>query len=508
MRKNLIFISALLTGCADNYNDIIQKDMDEHLSKEYKSPIPIEDLKEFPKGRNLMVVGKLPNWLSGVYFRTGPGKFNFGKEDNQSSSHFFDGHAFFTSFNIKSGTIDYHSSMAKTDQYLESVATGKNMLWGVQTAVSTDSIEKRVSRDGQKVMTTNPAVNVVQVGPYFATLGETLLPVTVDPITTETKGVLDYDDEHLKVKKAWESAHPKIDPDSGTLYGMFIEYGLTSDYNVYKINAGSSKREIISKISVKCPGYMHDMSITKNYVVLVESPITVNPMTLLTEKYGFLGAHRWEPNKKTNVYVISKKTGEIVKKVEVDPFFTWHHFNAFENKDGKINIFVRWYDDARAAILVPSATITDKKYNTKAHFVRLEVDIQKEDAKKHIISDIVFEFATVPDHLVGKENRYFYGVIFVQEEAGIAKYDLKTNTYISWNLKNGICGEPRFVPNPNATSEDDGVVMTIAYDPSLRKSFFVVLDAKTLKEIARAEAPQIIPKGLHGAFFPTKTLTK
>ena len=29
----------------------------------------------------------------------------------------------------------------------------------------------------------------------------------------------------------------------------------------------------------------------------------------------------------------------------------------------------------------------------------------------------------------------------------------------------------RFVPNPNATSEDDGVVMTIAYDPSLRKSF-------------------------------------
>lgn len=256
---------------------------------------------------------------------------------------------------------------------------------------------------------------------------------------------------------------------------------------------------------------MHDMSITKNYVVLVESPITVNPMTLLTKKYGFLGAHRWEPKNKTNVYVISKKTGEIVKKVEAEPFFTWHHFNAFEDKDGKINIFVRWYDDARAAVLVPSSTITEeftKKYNTTAHFVRLEVDLKEEKVTKHILSDISFEFATVPDHLVGKENRYFYGVSFVQEEAGIAKYDLKTNTYISWNLKNGICGEPRFVATPNAKSEDDGVVMTIAYDPALSKSFFVVLDAKTLKEIARAEAPQIIPKGLHGAFFPTKNKGK
>lgn len=136
MRKNLIFISALLTGCADNYDEIIQKDMDENLTKEYKSPIPVENLKEFSKGKRLTVVGKLPNWLSGVYFRTGPGKFNFGKEDKQSASHFFDGHAFFTSFNIKNGTIEYHSSMAKTDQFLESVAKGKNMLRGVQSTIS------------------------------------------------------------------------------------------------------------------------------------------------------------------------------------------------------------------------------------------------------------------------------------------------------------------------------------------------------------------------------------
>ena len=164
--------------------------------------------------------------------------------------------------------------------------------------------------------------------PLFCNLRETLLPVTVDPITTETKGVLDYDDEHLKVKKAWESAHPKIDPDSGTLYGMFIEYGLTSDYNVYKINAGSSKREIISKISVKCPSYMHDMSITKNYVVLVESPITVNPMTLLTENMVFLALTVGNLTK-NKCLRYKQKTGEIMKKVEFDRFLYMASFQRF-----------------------------------------------------------------------------------------------------------------------------------------------------------------------------------
>ena len=61
-------------------------------------------------------------------------------------------------------------------------------------------------------------------------------------------------------------------------------------------------------------------------------------------------------------------------------------------------------------------------------------------------------------------------------------------------------GEPVFVPEPGATEENGGVLLSIVLDATAGTSFLLVLDAATLAERARARVPHHIPFGFHGQF--------
>jgi carotenoid cleavage dioxygenase-like enzyme len=58
-----------------------------------------------------------------------------------------------------------------------------------------------------------------------------------------------------------------------------------------------------------------------------------------------------------------------------------------------------------------------------------------------------------------------------------------------------------FVPAPSATAEDDGVLLSVVLDIAQDRSFLLVLDASSLTEEARAEAPHAIPFHFHGNYF-------
>jgi beta,beta-carotene 9',10'-dioxygenase len=69
-------------------------------------------------------------------------------------------------------------------------------------------------------------------------------------------------------------------------------------------------------------------------------------------------------------------------------------------------------------------------------------------------------------------------------------------------MEDFVVGEPVFVPRPGSRVEDDGVVLSIVFDPQTNGSFLLVLDARDLSERARVHAPQRLPFGFHGDFFP------
>lgn len=50
--------------------------------------------------------------------------------------------------------------------------------------------------------------------------------------------------------------------------------------------------------------------------------------------------------------------------------------------------------------------------------------------------------------------------------------------------------------------EDDGVLLSVVLDEVEGKSSMVVVDAKEMKEVGRAEMEGVFPVGFHGVFSP------
>ena len=71
----------------------------------------------------------------------------------------------------------------------------------------------------------------------------------------------------------------------------------------------------------------------------------------------------------------------------------------------------------------------------------------------------------------------------------------------SWHEDGCYPGEPILVREPGNDAEDGGVVLSVVLDARAGRSFLLVLDAESLGELARAEAPHHIPFGFHGQYL-------
>jgi beta,beta-carotene 9',10'-dioxygenase len=96
----------------------------------------------------------------------------------------------------------------------------------------------------------------------------------------------------------------------------------------------------------------------------------------------------------------------------------------------------------------------------------------------------------------GKPYRYVWGT-GIQSRGdfldSILKIDIEAGSAARWYEAGLYPGEPVFVPHPSAGSEDEGVLLSVVLDIDKDRSFLLVLDAATLEERARAEAPHVIP---------------
>ncbi len=83
----------------------------------------------------------------------------------------------------------------------------------------------------------------------------------------------------------------------------------------------------------------------------------------------------------------------------------------------------------------------------------------------------------------------------------LVKIDVRRGDARVWREKGCYPGEAVFVPRPHPRGEDDGVALSVVLDTRRRRSFLLVLDARSFTEIARAEVPHHIPYGFHGNLY-------
>lgn len=448
----------------------------------------------------LPVSGTIPTWLNGSLLRNGPAQFEVG---NNSYRHWFDGLAMLHRFGFDNGSVSYNNKFLRSPEYKGNHAAGK-INFGTFATDPCRSIFQRVMsvfQPGEPGHNGN--VNLTKLAGQFIAMTETPLPVEFDAETLETVGVVNFDDE---IGFVGSTAHPHFDPQRNAGVQHLIGYGRESTYSfAYMPNEKPLRRDVLNHIKVSEPGYVHSFGMTARYLILAEFPFVVNPLRILLSGKPFIENFRWKPEQGTRFLVIDKLSGELVREVQADACFAFHHINAFEDGDDII-VDMSTYEDHQLIEQLYLASLRGEDGGTLSfpEFRRYRLPSDGSRATFETISEYGIELPRINYRYNGQPYRYVYGGSLKRRDNfldALVKIDTHTGHGVQWHEEGTYPGEPVFVAAPDAVAEDEGVLLSVVLDGETGNSFLLVLDAGTFEEIGRSTVPQHIPFGFHGQYF-------
>jgi beta,beta-carotene 9',10'-dioxygenase len=453
----------------------------------------------------LTVEGAFPQWLAGTLLRTGPARFEVGPSRYR---HWFDGLAMLHRFAFGDGTVSYSNRYLDSPAYQAAKSNGRIAYAEFATDPCRSLFRRVVTTFRPRPNGSNANVNVLRFGEDFVALTESPLPVVFDPETLRMLGVAAPAPGQLTV------AHPHRVPRTGDLVSYATHFGASSEYRVY-VREKDDKARVLASLKARRPSYMHSFAITERHAVLVEFPFVVVPAAIPLSGRPFIENFRWKPARGTRFRVVDLETGRLRGEYRGEPFFAFHHVNAFE-RDNTLVVDVCAYDDPEIVKALyldrlrrPDASVP------RATLRRYTVPLDGGTVQSEQLSDVSIELPRI-DYARhnGRPYRYVYGVGGAAEgdfPNRIVKVDVERRASAVWAQAGTYPGEPVFVRQPGAEredsgredsgQEDSGVLLSVVLDPAAGASFLLVLDAANLTEVARAWVPHGIPFGFHGSYF-------
>ena len=449
----------------------------------------------------LPVEGEVPGWLSGSLIRTAPSMFEVGKN---SYKHWFDGLAMLHKFTFeKNGKISYSCKFLESNSYNLAKKKNRIVVGEFGTDPCRDLFQKVASFIQGPLGTDNGCVNINQIGNDFAATTETPHVVIFDTKSLRTKGHFKFEDD---IDGQLTIVHPHYDRE-GTLYSYLIKLGYKTKYHIYSQKAGRPQRKLIASIPTDEAAYMHSLGMTDNYIILTEFPLVTKSLKLRFGLKPFIENYKWQPERGTVIHLIEKYTGSV-RTYKTDAFFCFHHVNAFEEGDDVVFDLVGYPDSSVIDKLYLEPLRSGVIFNATGQLWRFRISGDR--VTKTTISGLPIELPRINYlRFNTRPYQYVYGAgnrtpgNFIDQ---LIKADLNTGRTMTWAHENLYPGEPVFVERPQPQSEDDGVLLSIVLDAERQTSFLLILDAKDLKELARAIVPQHITFGFHGQYYGEKEL--
>jgi carotenoid cleavage dioxygenase-like enzyme len=187
---------------------------------------------------------------------------------------------------------------------------------------------------------------------------------------------------------------------------------------------------------------------------------------------------------------------------ESEPFFTFHHVNAFE-ADGSLVVDLCAYEDPSIIDALYLDRVRADGALPPARARRYTIDLDGGGVDERDLWDGNFELPRIAYRTHnGRPYRFAYGVggeaTWIDR---VVKLDVEAGTATHWESAGCYPSEPVFVPAPDAAGEDEGVLLSVVLDAARGTSFLLVLDAGDLSELARAAVPHHVPFSFHGQFF-------
>jgi carotenoid cleavage dioxygenase-like enzyme len=438
----------------------------------------------------LAVEGSLPGWLRGAFVRNGSARYGFGPIQFR---HWFDGMAFLQRFEFGEGRLEYTGRFIRSESYKAAVAgRAEYQSFATPAARSFGSWLAGVTSSN---ITDNTNVNVVRYGDASVALTEIGAPRCFDPQTLETGDLLKFADD---LGTGPTTAHPVRTGASWVNFSL--KPGLRSEYFVWSLS-GSGPRNVIARIPSKRPAYVHSMGASRRYVILIEYPYRFDPLAMILGGKPYIENFHWSGGE-TLIHLIDLTGAEAPVTSAAEPFFCFHHVNAFDDGDSVVVDLVG-YDDAsivsdlyldRARERAPAAPGLSLR--------RYRVPCNGQDATRDTLSSTRMELPRVD--VRSERPRYVYAPRVGEGDAftdGVLQIDTASRSQRVWERPDESPGEAVFVPNPGGNGETDGVVLFVALNAKQKRSALVVVDAGTFEERARAWAPAILPLGFHGQFW-------
>ncbi len=335
-------------------------------------------------------------------------------------------------------------------------------------------------------------------------LTETTLPVCFD---AETLAVLGDRAYGKQVGGQISIAHPHHDAARRRHYSYVVAFARKSRYRLFSIADADGSERVVAEMGIDKPAYMHSFAMTERYLVLTEFPLVVDPLRLLFASEPFIRNYRWTPERGLRFHVFEKDSGRLVRSVQTDPVFGFHHVNAFEDASNIIVDFVAYKDAQIIDQLYLARLRAGEPVDATGLLTRYVVPLQGSGpvTAKPINATMIELPRTDYDLVAGRPYRYVWGIGRRTKDGFldmIVKIDVGSGEAQTWWQEHCFPGEPVFVPAPDRKQEGEGVLLSVVLDAQRGRSFLLVLDAQTLKEAARAECPHLIPFGLHGSFLP------
>ena len=499
-----------------NEQDVIVKKTKEEAFTKW---MQLESLEEIPHpGRSLVVEGTIPPYVKGTYVKNGPGTFS-DRNKNRRFQHAFDGLAKLQKFAIQEGD------------------NNKNEV--VFTCRFVDSLVKKAALGPLSVLA--PCVSVGPVVPPFPSWQVLLTaaffdntPVHVDNLSssgtfvalTDAAVKMEFDLETLETKG--RLAEPAIEGVQGLVeistahgktrgnatYNYYLEIGLDGSLWAHLVRTHTTSRTSIGKVRVEKVSYVHDVSITDNYAILCRCPLYLDFASMTNTEKGILQTCQYDPTAKSLIHVFDLKGqpgSSPVATFETEAFFHYHHVNAYEDNN-KIVLDILAYPNGDQAtsedgFLLMENMLSEERRLRKVRessLWRWELDLS-EGASREVVPDkkimrddetgleYGLELATVSPKVQSKPYRYAYGFNgFYRGTKGFLDWSIVKQDVVDgsrnglWHEEFSYPGEPIFVPDPDGTKEDDGVLLCSVYDGQREENYLLVLDASTMKEVARA----------------------
>lgn len=450
---------------------------------------------------SLEIHGRVPAWLSGTLIRNGPGTFQVG---SQPLRHWFDGPAMLHRFGFAGGRVTYAGKYLDTDAY----TTAKQAGGLTYSEFATDpcrSLFKRVMTLFSRRPTDSAKVSIGRFGDRFLALAETPIQVEFDPDTLRSVGVFAHESNPVG---QMTTPHPHFADEA--MFNVVTRYNRVSQYRLYRTSADAAP-ERIGAIPVQRPSYMHSFGLSPRYAIITDQPFTVNPIMLLLWLKPFIENFHWQTDRPTRFFILDRQTGETIARCESDPFFAFHHVNAFE-AHGEIVVDVVGYDNADIITSYYLNRLSDPGLRLpKGTLRRYRIRPERRRVYSETLSDTLIEMPhfDYARHNMDGAYRWVYGIGLADDNPTgfynqIVRIDVQTGNTLTWREAGCYPGEPIFVRAPAAEApreaEDAGVILSVVLDAAAGRSFLLILDAATLGEIARAVIPQPVLFGYHGAF--------